>query len=231
MRDELKGHKVVSQDEWISARKELLKAEKEHVHRLDALSAQRRELPWVKVEKNYVFEGPNGKQTLSDLFEGRSQLITYHFMFGPDWEEGCHGCSFLADHFDGANLHLAHHDVSLVAISRAPYSKLAAFQKRMGWHFKWLSSGDNDFNFDYHVSFTKEQLAKGKIYYNFEEKEESEMEELPGGSVFYKDKDGAIYHTYSSYARGLDALIGAHNFLDLTPKGRNEETTMDWVRH
>ncbi|MEO8205685.1 MAG: thioredoxin family protein [Chthoniobacterales bacterium] len=226
----IENHKVVSRSEWIAARKELLKKEKQSAHERDALSAQRRDLPWVKVDKSYTFDGTNEKQTLADLFEGRSQLVIYHFMFGPDWEEGCSGCSFLADHFDGANLHLAHHDVSLVVVSRAPLSKLEAFKKRMGWKFKWVSSGANDFNFDYHVSFTKEQTATGKIPYNYEEAEMSE-EEMPGSSVFYKDAKGDIYHTYSSYARGLDILLGAHNFLDLTPKGRNETTTMDWVRH
>ena len=222
--------KVVSEAEWVVARKELLKKEKEFTRERDALSAERRKLPWVKIDKEYVFDGPNGKETLADLFDGRSQLIVYHFMFGPDWEEGCPNCSFLCDHIDGTLAHLEHHDVTLLVISRAPMSHLEAYKKRMGWQFKWVSSFGNDFNFDYHVSFTEKEIAKGKIYYNYEMTEGGE--EQPGISVFYKDESGDIFHTYSSYARGGDLLIGTYNFLDLTPLGRQEEKGegMDWVR-
>jgi predicted dithiol-disulfide oxidoreductase (DUF899 family) len=222
---------VVSEAEWLVARKDLLAREKEFTRQRDALSAARRQLPWVKVEKEYVFHGANGKETLSDLFEGRSQLIVYHFMLGPDWEEGCKSCSYLADHFDGANWHLPHRDATFVVISRAPLSKIEQFKKRMGWRFKWLSSCENDFNFDYHVSFTKEEEAKGKVYYNYE-MQEFISDELPGLSVFYKDENGDVFHTYSTYARGLDMLVGTYHLLDLAPKGRNEnpDSTMDWVR-
>src|SRR5437867_2806437 len=211
-----KQTEIVSEAEWLVARKDLLTREKEFSRQRDALTAARRKLPMVKIEKEYVFEGPNGKETLADLFEGRSQLIVYHFMFGPGWEEGCKSCSYLADHFDGANWHLPHRDVTLVVISRAPLSELEAYKKRMGWRFKWLSSHGNDFSFDYHVSFTKEDEKKNKIYYNYTEGEFM-MDELPGLSVFYKDEDGAIFHTYSTYARGLDILVVTYNFLELGP--------------
>jgi len=222
---------IVSEAEWLVARKDLLTREKEFTRQRDALSAARRHLPMVKIDKEYVFEGPNGRETLSDLFEGRRQLIVYHFMFGPGWEEGCKSCSYLADHFDGANWHLPHRDVNFVAISRAPLSELAPYKKRMGWRFKWLSSDGSDFNFDYHVSATEEEKAQEKMLYNYEV-DELQSDEMPGLSVFYKDKDGQIFHTYSTYARGLDLLVGAYNFLDLVPKGRDEnpEATMDWVR-
>ena len=225
--------KLVSRDEWLAARKQHLSKEKEFTRLRDKLSAERRELPWVKVEENYVFDGPKGKETLGDLFDGRSQLIVYHFMFGPEWEEGCKSCSFLSDHIDGALVHLAHRDVTFVVVSRAPLSKIEAFKKRMGWRFKWVSSYGNDFNFDYHVSFTKDELAKGKVYYNYD-MNEFPSEEGPGISVFYKDGSGDIFHTYSSYARGLDILVGTYNYLDLVPKGRDEAElpwTMAWVRH
>ena len=226
------NREVVSETEWLVARKDLLTREKEFTRQRDALSAERRQLPMVKVEKQYVFDGPKGKETLSDLFEGRSQLVVYHFMFGPDWEDGCKSCSYLADHFDGANWHLPHRDVSFVAISRAPLSKLQAYKKRMGWRFKWVSSEKNDFNFNYHVSFTAEDEKKNKAHYNYAESEYIN-DELPGLSVFYKDDTGDVYHTYSAYARGLDILVGAYNFLDLVPKGRDEDDldfTMEWVR-
>jgi predicted dithiol-disulfide oxidoreductase (DUF899 family) len=226
----LKNHPVVSHEKWLEARKALLKEEKAVTRANDAVSQKRRELPWEKVEKEYVFESTKGKETLSDLFDGRSQLIVYHFMFGPGWKEGCPGCSFLSDHIDGANLHLTHHDVTLLAVSRAPLAEVEAFKKRMGWHFKWVSSNGNDFNYDYHVTVRDDEAGKGKIFYNFEATE-GEAGELPGTSVFYKDEKGDIFHTYSSYARGGDILIGAHNYLDLTPKGRNEGSTMDWMRH
>ncbi len=222
-------HHIVSRDEWTRLHKQHLLSEKEFTRQRDRLSAERRELPWVKVDKTYTFQGPNGQQSLADLFDGRSQLIVYHFMFGPDDDEGCSGCSFLSDHVDGANLHLAHHDVTFVAVSRAPLSKLDAYKKRMGWQFTWVSSGGSDFNYDYNVSFTKDAVAKGTATYNFEKIDDS-MEDLPGISVFYKDADGDIFHTYSSYARGGDILIGAYNYLDITPKGRNETSTMNWMR-
>jgi predicted dithiol-disulfide oxidoreductase (DUF899 family) len=222
---------VVSAAEWLVARKDLLNREKEFSKQRDALSAARRKLPMVKVEKEYLFEGPDGKETLADLFEGRSQLIIYHFMLGPGWEEGCKSCSYLADHFDGANWHLPHRDTALVVVSRAPLSEIQAYKKRMGWRFKWVSSYGGDFNFDYHVSFTEKADKKNEIYYNYEAAEFI-SDELPGASVFYKDEDGNVFHTYSTYARGLDQLVGTYNFLDLTPKGREEdsEDTMSWVR-
>ncbi len=227
-------HKVVSGEEWLEARKAHLVREKEFTRLRDELSRQRRELPWVKVEKHYVFDGPKGRETLADLFDGRSQLIVYHFMFGPGWEEGCPYCSFLVDHVDGALVHLAQRDVTLVVVSRAPLPELEAFKKRMGWRFKWVSSFDNDFNYDYHVSFTKDDMAKGKVYYNYE-MSEFQSEELFGISAFYKNATGDIFHTYSSYARGADMLVGAFNYLDLVPKGRDEtgpnHNLTDWVRH
>ncbi len=223
--------KVVSQAEWLVARKDLLTREKELTRLRDEVSRHRRELPWVKIDKEYVFDGPNGREDLTDLFDGRSQLIVYHFMLGPGWEEGCKSCSYLADHFDSANWHLPHRDVTFVAISRAPLSEIQSYRKRMGWRFKWLSSHGNDFNFDYHVSFTKDDEKKGKVYYNYAT-QDFISDELPGLSVFYKDENGDVFHTYSTYARGLDSLVGAYNFLDLTPKGRDENpgATMDWVR-
>jgi len=225
--------KVVSQAEWLVARKELLRKEKELTRLRDEISRQRRELPWEKVEKQYVFDGPKGKEALADLFDGRSQLIVYHFMFGPEWQEGCPSCSFNMDHTDGALVHLAQRDVTLLAVSRAPLAKIEAFKKRMGWRFKWVSSNQNDFNRDYHVSFTKEEMAKGKVDYNYE-MQEFPSEEAPGISVFYKDSSGNIFHTYSSYARGTETVIGTYNYLDLVPKGRDEDDlqfTMAWVRH
>jgi len=225
--------RVVSETEWLAARKELLAKEKHFSQQRDALSAERRELPWVRVDKPYFFDAPGGKETLADLFDGRSQLIVYHFMFGPDWGEGCPSCSFISDHMDGSVVHLEHRDVTLVVVSRAPLPKIEAFKKRMGWRFKWVSSYGNDFNRDYHVSFTPEEKAKGKVIYNFE-RSDFPSDEGPGASVFYRDDTGAIFHTYSTYSRGLDILIGAYNFLDLVPKGRDEgglPHTMAWVRH
>jgi predicted dithiol-disulfide oxidoreductase (DUF899 family) len=225
--------KVVSEAEWLVARRDLLAREKELTRLRDEVSRHRRELPWVRVEKEYVFDGPDGKETLADLLDGRSQLIIYHFMFGPDWEEGCKSCSYLADHFDGTNWHLPHRDVTFVVISRAPLSQIEAFKKRMDWRFKWVSSCGNDFNFDYHVSATKEEQEKGKMYYNYT-MQEIDTEEWPGLSVFCKDANGDVFHTYSTYARGLDILVGVYNFLDLVPKGRDEDNldfTMEWVRH
>jgi predicted dithiol-disulfide oxidoreductase (DUF899 family) len=224
-------HKIVSQDEWLKARKVLLAKEKEFSKTRDALSAARRDLPWTPVEKNYVFDGPNGKEKLADLFGGKSQLMVYHFMLGPGWVQGCPSCSFLADHFDGAVIHLAHRDVSLVVISRAPLAEIEAYKKRMGWKFKWVSSFGNDFNHDFHVSFTKDEMAKDAEYNYTVDKIPSE--ELPGLSAFIRDENGKVFHTYSSYARGLDTLVGTYNFLDMAPKGRDEGAlpwTMAWVR-
>ena len=217
---------------WWRARRILAK-EKELTRLRDQLAAERRELPWVRVEKAYVFDGPDGKETLAELFAGRSQLIVYHFMFGPDWEEGCKSCSFVADHFDGAIPHLNARDVAMVAVSRAPLARIEAFQRRMGWRFRWVSSYGSDFNYDFHVSFTPEEMAGGEVYYNYRTGE-FPSEEAPGVSAFYKDADGSVFHTYSTYARGLDILIGAYNLLDLAPKGRDEAAlpwTMAWVRH
>jgi len=223
-------HKVVSRDEWIAARKQLLSEEKEFTRARDRLSARRRELPWVKVDKTYVFDGPAGKETLSDLFAGSSQLLVYHFMFGPDWTEGCPSCSFWADNYNGIVVHLKHRDVTLVAVSRAPLEKLEAYRRRMGWSFKWVSSLGSDFNRDYHVSFAPEEQKTA--YYNYEPRGFS-ASEAPGISVFAKDGTGAVFHTYSCYARGLDMLNGAYHLLDLVPKGRDEAGlpyTMAWVR-
>jgi len=227
------SHTIVTREEWLEARKTHLAKEKEFTRLRDRLSAERRALPWVRVDKPYVFEGPSGKATLADLFGGRRQLIVYHFMFGPGWEEGCPSCSFLSDHIDGAVVHLAHRDVTLLAVSRAPLRQIEAFKKRMGWRFPWVSSHGTDFNFDYHVSFRKDETAKGVVDYNFAPRE-FPSEEAPGLSVFYKDEHGGVFHTYSSYARGLDLLVGAYNYLDLVPKGRDEDAlafTMAWVRH
>ena len=224
-------HTIVSQDQWLAARKALLAKEKEFSKARDQLSAARRQLPWVKVDKNYVFDGPNGKHPLADLFDGKSQLLVYHFMLGPGWVQGCPSCSFLADHFDGAVAHLAQRDVALVVVSRAPPAEIDAYKKRMGWRFKWVSSFGNDFNHDFHVSFTKDEMASGAEYNYAIGKIPSE--ELPGLSAFIKDESGGIFHTYSSYARGLDMLVGTYNFLDLAPKGRDEDAlpwTMAWVR-
>jgi predicted dithiol-disulfide oxidoreductase (DUF899 family) len=229
---EINPAKVVSEAEWLVARKDLLTREKELTRLRDEVTRHRRELPWVKVDKKYIFDGPNGKETLADLFDGHSQLIVYHFMLGPGWEEGCKSCSYLADHFDGANWHLPHRDVAFAVISRAPLSEIESFKRRMGWRFKWVSSHGNDFNFDYHVSATEEEKAKGRMYYNYE-KQKWANEEMPGLSAFCKDENGDVFHTYSTYGRGLDILIGTYNFLDLVPKGRDEDHldfTMEWVR-
>jgi predicted dithiol-disulfide oxidoreductase (DUF899 family) len=228
------NHQVVSPDQWLNARKQLLAREKELTRMQDEVNQLRRELPWTKVEKHYVFDTPEGKQSLTELFDGRSQLIVYHFMFAPEWSAGCLGCSFFADHVDGANLHLAHHDLTFVAISRAPLAQIEAYKKRMGWRFKWVSSYATDFNSDFHVSFTKDDLAKGPTYYNFEVREAQTEGEAPGMSVFIKDESGAVFHTYSAYARGDERGLGAYMFLDLTPKGRNETgpnyNLTDWVK-
>ena len=224
--------KVVSRDEWLKARIAHLAAEKELTRKRDELSRQRRELPWVRVEKDYVFEGPNGPQKLADLFQGRSQLIVYHFMLGVDWEEGCKSCSFLADHFEGSLIHLPHRDVSFAAVSSAPMPQIAAFQDRMGWRFHWVSAFGSDFQRDYGVHFKADELA-GEVHYNYG-KTRFGAEEAPGASVFYKDETGTVFHTYSTYARGLESLVGTYQFLDLVPKGRDEDGlafSMSWVQH
>jgi predicted dithiol-disulfide oxidoreductase (DUF899 family) len=227
---ELETHPVVGPDQWLDARKQLLAEEKQALRRLDEVHRKRRALPWERVKQNYQFEGPEGPVTLSDLFRGRSQLIIYHFMFAPGWKEGCDGCSFLCDHVDGARQHFEHHDVAFAAVSRAPLAEFLPFKKRMGWNFPWLSSRGTSFNYDFGVSFTLEQLESGNIGYNYGTTPYAH-EELHGLSVFYRRADGSIYHTYSTYARGVESLVGALQFLDLTPKGRNESRTMNWIKH
>ncbi len=228
----MEPHKTVSRDEWLTARRALLAKEKEFTRQRDRLSAERRALPWVKVDKTYRFDTAEGSKTLCDLFRGHSQLVVDHFMLGSGWGEGCVGCSFGADHI-GCLVHLEHHDVTVVVVSRAPLAEIAAYKKRMGWRFDWVSSYGSDFNFDYHVSFSRDDLAKGKIFYNYRETE-SGIEELPGLSVFFKNAAGEIFHTYSAYARGVEELITTYMVLDLTPKGRNEtgphHNLTDWVR-
>ncbi len=227
------SHKVVSNEAWLEARKAFLAKEKAFTRQRDELSRERRELPWVKVEKSYVFDRPNGRESLADLFDGRSQLIVYHFMFGPEWEQGCPSCSFEADHFNSFLVHLNARDVSMATVSRAPIEKLQAFRKRMGWSFKWVSAYQTDFNTDYRVSFTKDEMTNDKVNYNYG-MNVFPSDEAPGVSVFYKAAAGDIFHTYSAYARGLDILLGAYNFLDLAPKGRDEDALpypMAWVRH
>ncbi len=229
----LEGHPVVSREAWLSARKALLAKEKEFTRLRDDLSRQRRELPWVKVDKAYPFDGPSGQESLAALFADRSQLVVYHFMFNPGWDEGCPHCSFWADNFDPIGVHLNHRDVTLVAVSRAPLAKIESFKKRMGWAFKWVSSSENDFNYDYRVSFTKEQIQSGEVIYNYARTKMDDADR-EGLSVFYKDGAGDVFHTYSCYARGIDLLNTAYNFLDLVPKGRDEDGlafTQSWVRH
>jgi predicted dithiol-disulfide oxidoreductase (DUF899 family) len=233
MEHHMENHPVVSEKEWLAAREALLVKEKEATRLRDKINAERLALPWVKVEKEYAFDTPQGKKTLADLFDGRSQLIVYHFMLGPGWGAGCPGCSFLVDHLDGALPHLEHHDVTLIAVSRAPLPEIEAYKERMGWRFPWVSAFGNDFNYDYHVSFRDEDLASGKVFYNFAEMPVpagSAGTELPGLSAFSKDDAGRIFHTYSSYGRGPEELIGTLMVLDRAPKGRNEKTTMDFVR-
>ena len=229
----MEPHKVVSHDEWIAARRAYLAEEKAFSKARDALSKKRRELPWEKVEKNYLFDTPSGKKTLADLFGGKSQLIVYHFMLGPGWEQGCPSCSYLADHFDGPAIHLPQRDVAFVVVSRAPLPEIEKFQARMGWKFNWVSSFGSDFNADYQVSVSPAEKASGKVLYNYEVTT-FPSDERPGASVFFKDPAGGVFHTYSTYGRGLDILIGAYNFLDLAPKGRDEDGlawSMAWVRH
>ena len=229
----MEKHKVVSKDEWLAARERLLAKEKEFTRLRDQLSEERRALPWERVEKDYVFAGPNGKETLAQLFDGRSQLVVYHFMFAPEAEVPCKSCSFWADNFNGIIAHLNQRDVTFVAISRAPLPKLQAFAKRLGWTFKWLSSGGNDFNYDYDVSFRRDDVAKGGARYNYAPTQTT-MADLPGISVFFRDAEGEVFHTYSCYARGLDMLNAAYHYLDLVPKGRDEAGlphSMAWVKY
>jgi predicted dithiol-disulfide oxidoreductase (DUF899 family) len=223
-------HTVVSQDEWLTARKALLAKEKEFTRQRDELSRIRRELPWVKVENVYSFDGPDGRQSFAELFDGRSQLIVYHFMFAPDWDAGCPHCSRWADNFNSIIVHLNHRDVTMIAVSRAPYAKLAAYRKRMGWTFKWVSSSDTDFNFDYRVSFTPQEVAAKDAMYNFV-RQDPFVGEREGVSVFFKDDKGGVFHTYSTYARGIDMLNVDYHYLDLVPKGRDEDGRGPfWVR-
>lgn len=229
----MQSNKIVTREEWLEARRALLEQEKAHMRQGDTLAAQRRALPWLKVEKPYVFDTEHGRKTLAELFDGRNQLIVHHLMFAPDWQAACHGCSFQAEHIDGPARHLVHHNVTIVAVSRAPLPKILDYRKRMGWGFQWVSSFDSDFNYDFYVSFTKDQIGQGGVDYNFSTIKTDPRyasEELPGVSVFCKDAAGEVFHTYSTYARGLDALIGAHHYLDLTPEGRNESAYQSWPR-
>jgi predicted dithiol-disulfide oxidoreductase (DUF899 family) len=225
---------IVAPEEWLAAHTAHLAKEKQLTRARDELARQRRNLPWVKIEKTYVFDAPGGQRTLSELFDGRSQLIVKHFMFNPDWKEGCVGCSFECDHVDGARMHLEQHDVSYVAVSRAPLAQIESYKARMGWQFPWVSSFGSDFNYDFHVSFTKEQLVRGPVFYNFEARQ-FDHEEESGISVFFKDASGDVFHTFSAYGRGGEEVIGAYMYLDMTPKGRNETgpnyNLTDWVRH
>jgi predicted dithiol-disulfide oxidoreductase (DUF899 family) len=227
------SHPVVSRDRWVAERRALLAHEKQLTRLTDQIASERRALPWVRIDKNYVFDTTEGPRTLAELFEGRRQLLVQHFMFGPGWEQGCPSCSFMADHTDGMTVHLAHRDTTFVAISRAPLAGIQRFRQRMGWQFKWVSSNANDFNFDFGVSFTPEEKAKGEVTYNYGT-QPFESEELPGISVFYKGDAGDVFHTYSTYRRGVEEMMGTYNLLDLTPKGRDEENlsfTMAWIRH
>lgn len=226
-------HQVVSRQDWLAARRKLLAREKELTRLRDELNTERRALPWVKVDKQYTFDAPQGKKTLAELFGGDSQLIIHHFMLGPGWGAGCIGCSFAADHIEGALVHLEHHDVSVVRVSRAPLAEIEAYRKRMGWRVEWVSSHDSDFNFDYHVSFRPEDIAKGRVYYNYDYAQ-IQIEDLSGLSVFYKDASGDVFHTYSTYGRGDELVDTSYMLLDMTPRGRNENgpnhNLMDWVR-
>jgi predicted dithiol-disulfide oxidoreductase (DUF899 family) len=229
----LEGHRVVSREEWLIARKQHLVKEKELTRLRDELSRDRRDLPWVRIEKDYVFDGPNGKETLGDLFDGRSQLIVQHFMFAPDWQAGCRICSFGADHVDGAIVHLARRDVTYVTVSRAPLPKIEAFKERMGWRFKWVSLFGSDFNYDFHVSFTQQQIQSNRVYFNYDFRP-FESEELAGTSVFFKNQADDVFHTYSCFGRGGEFCMGTYNYLDVVPKGRDEDDLafpMSWVRH
>lgn len=225
-------NQVVSHENWLKARLELLAAEKAFTRQREALTRRRMAMPWERVEKVYRFEGPDGGLTLEDLFAGRSQLLVYHFMLGPDWQEGCKSCSFWADNFNGIPVHLGQRDVTFTAVSRAPLEKIESYRRRMGWSFPWVSSGGSDFNFDYQASATPEELAAGRAYYNFAICSNT-VSEMVGVSVFYRSGPGEVYHTYSCYARGVEMVNGAYHFLDLVPKGRDEDGLrhpMEWVR-
>lgn len=228
----LANHPVVSRDQWLKARLALLAEQKAFTRQRDALAAKVRDLPWVRVEKSYTFDSPSGKKSLADLFGPRSQLIVYHFMFDPTWSQGCMGCSFLADNYNGIVVHLAHRDISFVTVSKAPPDKLEAFRKRMGWSFPWVSAANTDFSHDYNVSFTDQEILAGEGKYNYSEKP-GPMRELPGVSVFYKNPRGEVFHTYSTFARGLEDFLTAYRYIDIAPKGRDEEQVggMGWLRH
>ncbi len=227
------NHPIVSRDRWIAERKKLLAREKELTRLRDRIAEERRALPWVRVETNYVFEAPEGPRTLAELFEGRSQLLVQHFMFAPGWEQGCKSCSYMADHNDATTVHLAQRDVTLLLVSRAPLADIERFRRRMGWQFKWVSSHGTDFNRDFGVTFTPEEMARGEVYYNYA-MQPFPQEEAPGISVFFKDGAGQLFHTYSTYGRGVEVMMHTYNLLDLTPRGRDEDRlsdTMEWVRH
>ncbi|EJL84607.1 hypothetical protein PMI15_02086 [Polaromonas sp. CF318] len=226
-------HSVVPRDQWLAERKTLLAQEKELTRLRDQVARERRALPWVHIEKNYVFDTPQGKRSLAELFEGRRQLMVQHFMFGPGWEQGCPSCSYMADHTAGMQVHLEHRDVTFVAVSRATLPEIERFRRRMGWQFAWVSSNGSDFNYDFHVSFRPQDRVNGTVNYNYG-MTEFPAEEAPGISLFYKDGEGRVFHTYSTYGRGVEVMMGTYNMLDLTPKGRDEHEgfyKMDWVRH
>jgi len=226
-------HPVVSREQWLAERKQLLAREKELTRLHDQVARERRALPWVRIDKDYGFDTPEGRRPLAQLFDGRSQLLVQHFMLGPGWEQGCPSCSFMADHLDGMSIHLAHRDLALLVVSRAPLEEIERFRRRMGWRFRWVSSHGSDFNHDFGVSFTPEERARGEVAYNFA-MQPFAPEEMPGISVFRRDEDGAVFHTYSTYGRGVEVMMGTYALLDLTPRGRDEqdlEQTMGWVRH
>jgi len=229
----IRNHAVVSRDRWLAERKQLLARERELTHLRDQIARERRTLPWVRIEKNYVFDAPEGRRTLADLFGGRRQLMVQHFMLGPGWEQGCPSCSYMADHTDGMTVHLAHRDVTFIAVSRAPLAEIERFRRRMGWKFQWVSSFGTDFNYDFGVSFTPDERAGNRVTYNYAT-QPFESEELPGLSVFYRDEAGDVFHTYSTYRRGVEVMMGTYSLLDLAPKGRDEDDLsygMEWVRH
>jgi predicted dithiol-disulfide oxidoreductase (DUF899 family) len=226
-------HSIVSSERWLAERKALLAQEKELTQLHDRIAQARRALPWVRIEKDYVFDTAEGPRSLAELFDGRRQLLVQHFMLGPDWAQGCPSCSYMADHADGMNVHLAQRDVTFLAVSRAPLAQIERFHQRMGWKFRWVSSHGSDFNHDFGVSFTQQQIASGKVAYNYTT-QAFPAEEAPGLSVFYRDDTGAVFHTYSTYGRGVEVMMGTYQMLDLTPRGRDEHNpgrTMDWVRH
>ena len=227
------NHPVVSRDCWIAERKRLLARERELTHLRDEVARERRALPWIRIEKSYVFDTLEGRRALAELFDGRRQLLVQHFMLGPGWEQGCPSCSYMADHTDAMNVHLAHRDVTFLAVSRAPLDEIERFRRRMGWQFRWGSSHGSDFNFDFGVSFTPEEMARNEVCYNYG-MQSFECEEMPGISVFYKNDAAEVFHTYSTYRRGVEVMMGTYNMLDLTPQGRGERDVahkMEWVRH